>query len=374
MSSRLSNHSTESNSKYNDKELFKSIDLKFFEDEDRLDSPETETLNETFTKSSRPLETEILRESAAYEDDFLSGVESEDSFVGSSGSAKFRDDDEVDNRFSESLVINGIKLPSARSELYDEEEDEKARLTDVSPLTSSDESVTEDSSSYAKPKQQNLPSGLLPRERVVSKSKRGANSISTRPKSGASSRGVPNSSRQILNPTTDASDISKILENVLLIDNDDDQESCFSSVNRKLRLQQQGRTNKKNLSVSAFKAREIDRENQRLLSKLKKPHRKPLYPGSQAQAAFKRCHSAGINRSKKFEEIDEENSKILQRLEKVKSSKFLSKDTLENEHRDFVRYALNCSKSKNIAGITDYPGSSSSSRPLSGTRTLNAWE
>merc|ERR1712226_990720 len=92
MSSRLSNHSTESTSKYNDKELFKSIDLKFFEDEGQRQSPEAEPLNETFTKSSaRLLETVPVRESAAYEDDFNSDEESEPSFDTSSDSAKFRE-------------------------------------------------------------------------------------------------------------------------------------------------------------------------------------------------------------------------------------------------------------------------------------------
>ena len=363
MSSTASNHSFHSNEKYTDKELFKSIDLKFFENENNLDSPETEQLNETFTKSSRPVEAAEFRESANYEDDFLTdeddGSGDDESFLRSSGSSEFAEDED---NLDSSLRISGIRLRSARSE-------DEGKLTDVSPLASDDETVTEDSSSYAK--QQNCPP-LFPKNLRPTKKTKNVVATNPRPKSSISNTNrssIPSSTR-LLNPNNDATDISKILEHVLALDNDDTESNCFSSVSRNMRPRSKP---KKNLSVSAFRAREIDRENERLLGKLKKPHRKPLYPGAQNKPPQKRCHSAGINRTKQFEHIDEENSKLLSRLEQVKGSKFLARETLDQEHRDFVKYALNCSKSKSIAGITDYP-SSPSHRPMSGIKTLGAWD
>ena len=170
----------------------------------------------------------------------------------------------------------------------------------------------------------------------------------------------------VLDPTSDASDISKILEHVLDLDSQRDRYA--SSVRRKTKPKCT-----KNLSVNSFSAREIDRENKRLLHKLNRPHRKPLYPGDQKHPPQKRCASASINRCKQFEQIDQENGRILRRLEGVKSSKFLARSTLDNEHKDFVKYALNCSKSKQIAGVTDYPMSKRYRSGEANSVLMNAW-
>ena len=354
MSVLSSTKGSQRSDRYEDGELFKSIDLQFFEDENdhAVPVPEKESSNFASVPSISILKSSIdLVGSAAYDDDF--DTDSEDSYDDSSNSS-FTDDEggRIDTRSS--LRIQGLGLPSRDEEF-------EAQLTDVSPMTSSDEDITTETS------KQQTNSVAFPRS-LRRRTHRTDTNFSA---SKLSTRSVVSSSR-LLSPTEDGTDISKILEHVLALDDKDDEVSIAQGSCRARSSGSARKNQNKNLSMSPFLARETDRENKRLLSKLKKPHRKPLYPGAQGHVTKQRTTSAGINRSKQFEKIDEENGKILQRLERIKSSKFLSRDNLDSQHRDFVKYALNCSKSKNIAGLTDYP--CSSVKLYSKPKSYTAWD
>ena len=338
-------------SKYDNMELKKSVDLHFFEDSGSDHSIDRD-LNETFTKNvlAEP-EGNTLRESM-YEEDFESDHEaSGESDHEASGVSESSESSNPCNSDAETLdmSIQGIKIPSMHQPDFGDDQ-----LTDVSPLSSSCESPTIES--CVPRKQTNFP---------VSTDQHVRNERIHSVPSKVSSRSETTSS--LLDPTSNASDISKILEHVL--DLDSQREQYPPSVRRKSKPANFA----KNLSVNSFSAREIDRENKRLLQKLNRPHRKPLYPGDQKLPPQKRCTSASINRCKKFEQIDQENDRILRRLEGVKSSKFLAKDTLDNEHKDFVKYALNCSKSKQIVGLTDYPKSKRYRSGEANSVLMNAW-
>ena len=334
--------SVTSSSKYDNLELKKSVDLHFFEDSGSNESID-KALDATFTKGTNLDLRDYTSHEGVYEEDFESdGAESDVSDLSESSHSSSSGAETLD------INIRGIQIPSMKPDFDD------GQLTDVSPLSSSCESPTVES--YIPKKQTNIPMSNVDHTGPKGRPYSAQPKISTRSEATSS----------VLDPTSDASDISKILEHVLDLDSYRDQYS--SGVRRKTKPKF-----KKNLSVNSFSAREIDRENKRLLQKLHRPHRKPLYPGDQKHPPQKRCASASINRCKQFEQIDQENGRILRRLEGVKSSKFLAKNTLDSEHKDFVKYALNCSKSKQIAGVTDYPKSKRYRPGDANSVLMNAW-
>ena len=376
--------------RYDNAELFKSVDLDFFEgsgsDTDRpilsakvsAASPTHETKGGSGGKRTNAIPEHALAliESLEKEPHGASGGNSSYSDASSSYSSSEGEAFDSDNG-NYPLKIKSRK-PVSLNETYEAakhrmSDDDGAQLTDVSSISSSDsESATNvirsvirsniGSKANKSGKSRNIKSAL-PGRRPMSQ------------RSSASSR--------ILDPGSDKADISKILKEVLDLEDDNSTFDPMSLLQPERPVSVSLKTSKKNLSISPYWAREIERENKRLLSKLTKPHRKPLCSGNVKLGPQKRASSATINRNKQLERIEFENNKILKRIETAKGSKFLKKEHLDYEHNENIRYALNCSKSKSIAGITDFPpnvskyGSSDSRRNSSRVQRnspMSAWD
>ncbi|CAM1304958.1 Uncharacterised protein g3919 [Pycnogonum litorale] len=103
---------------------------------------------------------------------------------------------------------------------------------------------------------------------------------------------------------------------------------------------------RKNLSFSNDRVSAIDKENRRLLNKLlriQKPKKISYYSDTTA-----RNSSANINRTRQLRRVEQENTAFLQKLNKTKATKELSRDHLFRDYDKKCQY-----------GVSPFPHSSS---------------
>jgi len=88
--------------------------------------------------------------------------------------------------------------------------------------------------------------------------------------------------------------------------------------------------NRLNVSFSNDKVRNIDLENQRLLKEIVK--NKTKMNSSKIYTPQRKVSASAVNRAKKQQAIEQENLKFLKRLQSVKPTKALAKNTLLKDH------------------------------------------
>lgn len=135
--------------------------------------------------------------------------------------------------------------------------------------------------------------------------------------------------------------------------NDSDIESSPSIISRVSSSKRQHRTSlrsqqssglspssRMNMSFSNEKVKSIDAENQRLLKNLlhtKSSQNPPTVMRKKPQIRFKSASS--INRNKRQQEIERENLRLLHRLQSVKPSNALARNTLLSDHLKQEQYS-----------------------------------
>ena len=126
-----------------------------------------------------------------------------------------------------------------------------------------------------------------------------------------------------------------------------------------------------NMSFSNEKVRSIDAENQRLLKNLLHTKTLPKVPAVIKKKPQPRVQSASlINRSKRQQEIEGENLRFLHRLQSVKPSNGLSRNTLLSDHSKHEQYSGRIGRASRPSSAVSYTspcdGTTLRSRPQSG--------
>ena len=135
--------------------------------------------------------------------------------------------------------------------------------------------------------------------------------------------------------------------------NDSDIESAPSIISRASSSKRQYQTNlrsqqssglspasRMNMSFSNEKVKSIDAENQRLLKNLLHTKSNQNLPAAMRKKPQPRVKSASsINRNKRQQEIERENLRLLHRLQSVKPSNALTRNTLLSDHSKQEQYS-----------------------------------
>lgn len=105
---------------------------------------------------------------------------------------------------------------------------------------------------------------------------------------------------------------------------------------------------RKNMSFSNAKVDAIDRENQRLLREITRTRGRPKSAKNSKLVSepLRIQTSSEVNRCKFQRKVDKDNQKLLQRLEAVRPTRGLSRDSLFKEHIKQKQYSKTASRSR----------------------------
>ncbi|XP_074649679.1 uncharacterized protein LOC141904942 [Tubulanus polymorphus] len=204
------------------------------------------------------------------------------------------------------------------SELSDDSD-----MTDVSPLASPNRSPTTSPDRAAKK------NGT--RERKNSLDKKPPKSPVTHKDFVQYQKKLPNG-KNVEEIEKEKMDLQVLMEAVLELDKE-----RVQNPNRRVLFIPEKQRKKSNYSFSRGRELEIERENERLLHRLtpKKPR-----ASSAKNPSFKRLSHSAINRQREQKKIEEENLKFLNRLQKVKPTKEISRERMLRDYHDRMTYGL----------------------------------